>query len=245
MKKIAVAMLALLLCPMFSALAQFEGLVDMKITSFSKGKPEEMQMSMSVKKDLMAMDIKGKGDEGGRMIIRADKKVMWMVRDQEKMYLEFPLKENSVKSGKAAAQGKSNAKKTGKTQTILGYECEEWVTEDGDAVTSMWVTSKLGNLLEGFTQAMGKLSGMGGGAAAEPSGWKGEMAKMKMFPLKTETTKNGKPAESMEVTKVEQKTLPQSTFEAPSGYRKQSLDFDMNKMMEQMQKQMQNKKDKE
>jgi hypothetical protein len=67
------------------------------------------------------------------------------------------------------------------------------------------------------------------------SGWEGELARMKVFPLKIVTTENADTSESQEVTKIDPKTLEASVFEPPGGYKKQTLGAGMGKMMEQLQ----------
>jgi hypothetical protein len=58
---------------------------------------------------------------------------------------------------------------------------------------------------------------------------------MKMFPLKLVTARNGVLYETQEVTKIEAKKLPAALFEPPRGYKKEALQFDMEKVLKQMQ----------
>ena len=68
----------------------------------------------------------------------------------------------------------------------------------------------------------------------ESMGQWGELADMKIFPLKVTTSREGTVTEIQEVTKIESKTLAASTFEPPADYKKQSIDLDFQKMMEGM-----------
>ena len=231
------------------ASAQFEGVIDMKSTSNDRGKPHEMAFSMSVKKDMIATDIKNPEKEmgGGKFIYRGDKKLLWIINDKEKNYMEMSLKDRDdadaeKKPGKKPKSSKSTVRKSGKTQTILGYSCDEWISEDEEGSTSIWGTAKLGNVYEGLSKSLGQMGG--GNKRHELQGWEGDLAGMNIFPLKIVRSKEGKIKDTQEVTKIEAKTLAASLFEAPSGYEKQSFDMDMMKMMKDMQKKMMEKMEK-
>jgi hypothetical protein len=234
-----VVVLLLLFGACSALVAQFEGRIEMKITSYEDGKPQSMNMTLFVKNDLLVSDMEGEKN-GGKIIIRGDKQLMWIVNDEHKMYLEMSLKENKVKKELPSSEkSKFNMRKTGGTKTILGYECEEWVAEEGDEVTTMWGTTKLGNIYQGIAKAMGNLGELGSGAGVER--WQKEILDKNFFPLKVEIKEKGRTTSSQEITKVESKTLPASMFAPPEGYQKQSLDFDINKMMQHMQQE--NEKD--
>ena len=224
------------------ATAQFEGVIDMKATVTVKGKPRDILYNMSVKKDMIAFDMQAVEKEigGGKFIYRGDKKVLWILNDKEKNYLEMPLKDEEGTQNEAREKGSKNGRdevhKTGKTEKILGYDCDEWVADSKDGTTSMWGTSKLGNIYGGLAKALGQM----GHGKMKNSGmeWERGLQEMNMFPLKIVHSKEGKIVASQVVTKLEPKTLAASLFEAPEGYKKQSLDFDMMKMMKDMQKHM-------
>ena len=64
-------------------LAQFEGEIDMKITSKNEGDSHEAFLNMSLKQDMMAVQIKSKEDNerNAKLIFRGDQKVMWIISD--------------------------------------------------------------------------------------------------------------------------------------------------------------------
>lgn len=237
-------MAALFVAMSFPAYAQFEGAIDMIITNYIDGKPEQMLSTMFVKKDMLAAQMQGEKKEmgGGKFIFRGDKQLLWIVSDEEKMYVELSLKDKGedTKSREAETKekkkSKSSVNKTGKKQTILGYSCDEYEIKEDNEVTSLWGTAKLGNIYEGLAKSMGKMAGAKGGVEMEE--WETELMKMNLFPLKIVTTKDGKVTESQEVTKIEAKSLQATIFEPPVGYQKQSMNFDMQEMMKQMQEQM-------
>ncbi|HTK81520.1 MAG TPA: DUF4412 domain-containing protein [Bacteroidota bacterium] len=219
--------------------AQFEGQIDMKMSGHNSGK--ETQLVLLMKGDLMAFSTKGDGEmeKGGDVIFRPDKNVMWILSPHEKSYLEIvPDKEMLSSHGKVKDKLKKNLekqlnrsgfKKTGNTQTIAGYECDEWVSDEDGEVARVWGTSKLGNVYEGFLKAMGQWGASK--EARDNQGWQNELIDKRIFPMKTVVTENGTVAESQEVTKVEKKSLSASLFEPPPGYKKQAMDMDLGKMM--------------
>jgi uncharacterized protein DUF4412 len=233
--------LVLLLLRAVPALAQFEGRIDMKMTRNVEGTPREVVYSMFVRKEMLAAQA-GEGGETaakGKFIFRGDKKVMWVLNDKENTYLEIPLTDDS-NGTKRHRPGKISSsvtlRKTGMKETILGYPCEEWVDQDTEKVTHIWGTSKLGNVYEGLMKSFEQLNPRL--VESQMEGWEGELARMKVFPLKIVSSKDGDTTESQEVTRIERASLQESMFEPPAGYKKQTLDADMGKMMDQLQEQL-------
>jgi len=103
--------------------------------------------------------------------------------------------------------------KTGKKSKILGYDCEQYRFKWGAMTWDMWVSDQIvpdidfSRFYQGFEVAKPMME---------------ELAKIKGFPLKTiimtgvagTTSKN-----TSEVTKVSTKTISNSEFELPQGYR--------------------------
>ena len=247
-RAMAVALL-LFLFRALPALAQFEGIIDMKMTRHVEGAPRSVSYSMSVKGEMLAAQAgEGEGSEAkGKFIFRGDRKVMWVVDDQAKTYLEISLTGDAggkKKGGSGPRRGDSNVKlrKAGRTESILGYPCEEWVAEDTGTVTHIWGTPKLGNVYEGLMKSFEKMNPSL--AESQMSGWEGELAKMKVFPLRIlsmdrgEKGESGDTTESQEVTRIDSRHLEAALFDPPPGYKKQSLDVDMGKMMDQLQEQL-------
>ncbi len=230
-------------------LAQFEGAIDMKVSMIDQGKQENVFYTMFVKGNLMATSIKaGTGEAGrGKFILRGDKQLLWIVNDEEKSYFEISMKEdNELKNPdemKKPEQGDKKPKitKTGKKETILGYSCEEIVIEDKDEVTHIWGTSKLGNLYHDLFKSFGEMGGRG--SKREAKDWEDELVNMKLFPLKILSKKDDKLVQSQEVTKIDKKSVASSVFAVPKDYSKQSMNFDIQKMMKEMNNMKKNGKE--
>lgn len=249
MKKICIVITFVFLLCVPDVKAQFEGEMALKTTRKIKDKFTEALVSIFIKNDKLMLKVKDEQEMGKdvTIIYRGDKKSFWIVTDKEKSYLEIPIKDNDDEEMagemKGARKGKKspvNVKKTGKTETILGYACDEYIINEGDEEKDIWGTGKLGDLYDGFMKAFGQLSRKNQGHGME--GWQSELMKLKIFPLKSATKTKGDVTSSEEVTKIEKKSLSASLFEVPADYKKTSLDFDMNSMMKSMREQMKNGK---
>jgi hypothetical protein len=217
--------------------AQFEGVIDMKVTMMEDGKPQVMEYSMMVKKDLIASQIKSvSGSEGGgKFIFRGDKKLLWIVNDAEKNYLEISLNDaDKKKANNQEDKNKSKVTKTGKTEKILGYLCDEVIVEEGKEVTHIWGTSKLGNFYQDLMKSFGSMAG--DSDPKQKGGWETELEALKLFPLKIISKENGSVTQTQEVTKIESKTVSSKIFDLPAGYEKIPMGLDMQEMMREPDK---------
>jgi hypothetical protein len=128
-------------------------------------------------------------------------------------YAEMTLKDGPAK-GSGAKESEPVVKKTGKTETILGYRCEQILITHGGKETEVWATKGLGRFIQ---------LDPGGGTA---SAWERELASGDMFPLRViEKDAKGKRVSAMEVTAVEKKSLSDSLFKVPANFNK--LDIPM------------------
>lgn len=230
----------LMVCSPANAIAQFEGIIDMKVSTVSDDSARATTYRMYVQKDKLAATVEGSGTEmqRGSFIFRGDRKLLWIVNDDQKNYMEISTKEQE--SNKATKKNHEQAsspglQKTGNTKKILGYTCEELLVTEDEEEIRIWATTKLGNVYEGLAKSFGEL---GGKHMNEETGWEQQLAAMKMFPLKLTTMRNGITTETQEVTNIETKKLASSAFEPPKGYKKESIEFDMEKLMKQMQEEM-------
>ncbi len=91
----------------------------------------------------MTMD-DGKGKKmTNRGIIDYQNKAMIMLMDEQKMAMSLPYDmEKTIES--ATSENKYSApKKTGKTKSIMGFTCEEWLSESADYTSFIWVSTKM------------------------------------------------------------------------------------------------------
>lgn len=94
----------------------------------------------------------------------ADKSMIMFMEDQ-KMVMGIPLDlDKTMKDIQNDPKTKVSApKKTGKTKTILGYKCDEWITENADYISSVWISDKLpinsGSFYKIMAQQLAKSTG--------------------------------------------------------------------------------------
>jgi len=233
-------LIALTLSLAFPLLSQFEGEIAMKVSSSMGETKRDQTIVLLIKKDKIAINVKGEGGMAqGRVVFREDKEMMWVIDDKNKTVMEIPTKQLEDMGGKAAEgaeREKVNFRKLGKTETILGYHCEGWMVEKEHETKEVYGTSKLGDIYDGFLKSLKRLKG--GRMESMMNDFEVEMMKQKIFPLKSITTRDGNVTSTEEVTKIEKRSLPASTFEVPAGYKKQTMDAGMSDAMKKMQEEM-------
>jgi hypothetical protein len=204
-----------------SALAQFEGVVESKnLTTDEVGTAIHYPMTMWVKGEMVKIAIPAYGENPGTtMIYRRDRRVMWTLVDAEKSYFEILLNADRELGAEEPVRKEPRPalKKTGKSKSILGYPCDQFLVKAGDVETEFWGTKKLGSLAATIQRVFAGSNGDGGRS------WDDEIAKMGYFPVVARTRLEGRVVESSEVTRVEQRKLPADLFDVPPGYKKQGV----------------------
>ena len=212
---------ALLTASVSSAADAFQGKVSLAITS---GKAKSQTLNYSIKDQKLRMDMEAEGHSVAT-IMDMGKLEMLMLMAEQKMYMVMPLKKpiEQAQAQGQARQGESTAdiEFTGKTDTILGYKCNQILVKDKGTVTEMWVAEGLGMFM-GLGQQGGGGGMFGGGhKSANASKWEEALKGKGGFPLRViSTDPKGKESFRMEATKIEPGTLPDSLFVPPAGYQK-------------------------
>jgi hypothetical protein len=211
--------------------AQFQGVLKMRHSL--RDTASVTTSTIYMKNELMAMDMPAPGAGSGetqRVIWRGDKGVVWIIDDAQRSYLEA----KTLPSGRNPQVRKSPAKrkapqKTGSSQTIAGYSCDEWVASDDDTEYRFWASPKLGGLNKSLISSFSRM--------AEQSDGQTEYSifeELGLFPMKLVESENGTVVATQEVTLLERKPVSADVFEVPHGYTKTSIDSDLQKMMEGM-----------
>jgi len=241
MKRLITVLAVLTISSWSSLHAQFEGQIDMKMTTNEEGKSRETNTTLLFKNDLLSVESKG-SESGmrGRIVVRGDKKVLWIINDERKTVLERPLQDHEKPDSTAqnAEKPKANLERTGKTESILGYSCDEWLDVSTHDTMYLWCTSQLGNVYQDFSRSFGEAGGGRMRMRGEMPAWQKEFAKKNLFPLKVVSMMDGVVRMTQEVTAITKKTIDPTVFEIPEDYSKREMNFDMNKMMQQMQERM-------
>jgi Domain of unknown function (DUF4412) len=211
---------------LFAATA-FEGKVSLAMSS---GKDRAQNMNYSIKGQKLRMDITSEGREMSTIMDMA-KLEMLMLMPEEQMYMVMPMQKPVEKAMEKQGESTAEIERTGKTEKILGYQCEQILVKDKGTVTEMWVASDLGMFMGLGSGGGGGGGGMGGmfgggreGGGAAGAKWEEALKGKGGFPLRViSRDAKGKETFKMEATKIEPGRLPDSLFVPPEGYQKFSM----------------------
>jgi hypothetical protein len=225
-KKISPTLFALLLAA-GPAFGQFEGVLEMKMTV--AGKDREFggggTMTAAVSKAGARCDMNMQmGEMGMKMVVlqKTDApNTLYHINDANKTYTEMDLAKTREMAGQWQDTRKYTVEKLGQ-ETILGYKTQHVLVKEENpgsrqgTTTEMW-TAK--DLLDYATFSKWQARrGKGGGEEAMSKALKDAGADG--LPLKSISTTADGTKVTMEVVKVDKKSLPASTFEIPAGYTK-------------------------
>jgi hypothetical protein len=181
----------------------FEGEVTLRTTR--AGAPAQ-DMIVRAKGDKLRFDTPAPDGKMNSALFDPATNKVTMIIDAQKAYMDMDF---SGPSGAGNTNpSTSSTSKTGKYETVAGYDCEDWVVKDPSGRTSQVC------MAEGL--AFFDLDSVrhGGGAA-----WNKELHDKKYFPLRSvELDASGKELSRSEAIKVEAKKLDDALFTVPAGY---------------------------
>ncbi len=141
-------------------------------------------------------------------IMDMDSKTMTLLMPKQKMFMKNQLTDYKKLGDKA--QGKFSD--TGRSDTILGYTCEEYLYQTKTGEAHVWLASNLG-----------VFAGLGGKADAMDS-WVKVAQEKGLFPLKSVyKDQNGKEKSTMTATKVSKQSVDDSNFQVPADYKEMKM----------------------
>lgn len=249
MKRVLGSMLAFLLGATTAA-AQFEGVADMKITTTGAhatsgaGKTYVSKAGWRSEMEMSSPEMaKATGVPSMKWIAfgkLADPDKVYMLNDKMKTYAVLDAKKTAeMAESLSKREHKYTVKKLGR-DTVAGLACENaLVTEEGTKTQIEACMSKefmTGNWLKAMER--GRRGGGDFMKALKDAGLEG-------YPIRMVTkSKDDGGTTTMELTKVERRSIPASMFEVPPGYKETSMmglwaqTPEQAKQMEQAQKQM-------
>lgn len=241
MKRLIALVAALWLMPLLM-LAQ--GLYWEQTTKITMGgAPREIHNKGYMK----SMKLKVVTEEENRVgIVRGDKEMMYVVNPKEKTYSEMsfddlekqmsaareemkkaqerlkdlPPEQRKMVEGMMGGMMKDvdyRIEKTGEKKAVAGYSCEKVLLKDSATVAGeFWVTKDLGSMNEyakDWTKLMDKIA-------------RGPMAKMlkKLSELGGFVMESSMSGVSTVTTKLEKRSIADSEFEVPEGYKKTEME---------------------
>jgi hypothetical protein len=214
---LAVSTLVLTALSSFAADA-FEGKIGLAMSGDKKGRSQNMDYSIKGKK--LRMDMSAEGNQIAT-ILDMDKMEMTMLMPEQKMYMVHPIKKPVEQAAEQAAKSNADIEVTGKTETILGYKCNQVLIKDKGTITECWLAEGLG-AFQGLGGGQGGGGGMfGGKKSANAAKWEEALKGKEGFPLRViSRDAKGKEVYKMEATKIEPGKLPDSLFLPPAGFEK-------------------------
>lgn len=220
MKKTVLAMLAGAALAATPALAQFEGELTMKMTireGTGAGKAWVSKVGARTEIELQASQMPFKMTT---LVKFSNPDVLYMINDETKSYAEIDVKK-TLEQTKNREKETWVVKKLGK-ETVNGYACEHVLVtkaEDSKTEQEWWMSKDVAGLTYESMRGLmrrGSQSDEGIMKALRDAGADGVVVRMV-----TREKGNPAPVATMDLTKVEKKSIPASRFEIPAGYRKQ------------------------
>jgi hypothetical protein len=221
-------------------LGTFEGEIDGFFKDSSKPGAQQVPLDLEVKAGKVrlavpeglakgAMPMMGGAGEKAYVIYDSGAKKMTIVTDTKKEAIVLDIN-NAGKTmptpppgapGHPGSASPSKVTKTGKTDTVAGYTCEYWDITSDHKEGSVCVASDGPSWLQ-----------LAESALPSSQSWAAELVDGKHFPLRfIGYAKDGTTEESrVEVTKIDKKTLADTEFQVPAGYKT----IDLEKMMQGM-----------
>lgn len=207
-----------------TAVAQFEGVLEMKMTITDNGGAHQgdgtmkcaiskagsrSEMNMQMPQMSMAMV----------MLVKSDTpNTVYRINDASRTYAEINVSKAQAMAAPGSDDDQYTVKKLGE-EKILGYNTQHVLVIHRDTTNELWTAREFLDY-DTFSKMQARLGGRMGrdngmAKALKDAGADG-------MPLKSVASAGDGGKVTMEVTKAEKKSLPASTFEIPAGYTKSS-----------------------
>ncbi len=198
------------------AVAQgFEGAITMRIGAVGPGASALQEIEYLTRAGKIRVNVVSPMGAVSIIGIPAEQKT-YLLLDQQSMYTEMRLSADAGRGGGAAVGAvEPTIRRTGRKETIAGYECEHLSIGFSGETTDVCVTRGLGP----FVNAMAAMGGLGRGSSAQPA-WQRTLSGEGDFPLKV-VRQDG--VVQLEVTKIEKRSIGEALFTIPNSYTKMNL----------------------
>lgn len=147
------------------------------------------------------------GVVGGWTLVDTTTHKAYLINDAQKMVMTI---DPDAKPASATPPEEPQITKTGKHETIAGYDCEDWTIMHKGKKSEACIA-------DGLSFAFGS-------PRDTASDWTQKLVASKQFPLRmVRYDAAGAEELRMEVTKIERKSLDASRFEVPAGYKEMDI----------------------
>lgn len=194
----------------FAAGQSFEGTMTFSVT----GPRGTQEMKYMTKGDNVRMDMEQSPGMKMSVLINTKSKDVTMLMHPNKMYMQMNME--SMQIPPEMKDQDADFKKTGKTEKILGYVCEQVIISQADKQVEMWVTKGLGKFVQANMSPKAQSPLM--------KKLEKELTEQGYFPLRMiSKTADGSVEMKMEVTAITKSSLKSSLFVIPAGYQKMEM----------------------
>ena len=238
MKTILRFSLAVLLVLPLSAAAQWEGVLDMKISGKDmNGSSKALIGKAGARMQIEMTNAQLQQAEGGgmKMVVltrTAEPDISYMINDAQRSYARIDVKEMQKSLPRSEQDKKWTVKRLG-PDSVAGFACQKALVaeEGGTSENEVCISKEILGPASMFNSGRRGGGGQGLEIALKANGLEG-------MPIRMVMREKGKPEASMtwELVKAEKRPLPASTFEVPVGYKETSIMGTM--MSPEQQKQM-------
>jgi hypothetical protein len=192
-----------------ASLVAFEGQIDMSMTMAMSPKASTMMTTFEMKGTKMRTESKGIATYVN--ITDTDAKKSWVIDNAAHTYMEIDLAKITSPSP-SVPKSTAVAKNLGKSDKVAGYSCELWEVVDRTSRMELCIASGLSMMALG-------LSGPFSLFAKGDDAWSQVLSRG--FPLRiVMSDPSGAPMMTMQATRIEKKSVPDSEFAIPAGYTK-------------------------
>ncbi len=182
----------------------FEGVIHATMTAGNS----VMRHESAVKGEMMRVDMQLEQNQTSTAIFNGKTGEMFFLMPQMKTYMVF----GGMKEVVAGSASQATLEETGRTETIAGYKCAEYVVRDGKTVVEFWATTGLGRFVA-FAEVQKN--------RGKSPPWADALAEKGLYPLRTVTKdRRGKVQTVIEATRVEKKSVSDDLFKIPEDYQK-------------------------
>lgn len=189
------------------AAQDFEGVITMRTNMRMPDGSPSPEIEYMTRSGKMRLNLRTPMGSMGIIASPAEQK-MFMLLDAQRMYTEQPLALGAMQARAGTAPPKAPViTRTGKKETVAGYECEHLLIEGNPRETDVCVARSLGPYV---SPTLG----------TQMPAWQRALAADGAFPLKV-TGPDG--TVQLEVTKIEKRKLSPSLFDVPDDYTKMQL----------------------
>ncbi len=189
----------------------FEGAITMRLATGNRGASAPETLEFLSRRGNVRVSMNSPAGSVAILGLATEKKT-YLVIDAQRTYMDVSTGDGMAAA--AASGGAIKVTRTGRKETIAGYECEHVMVESSaggnSQKTDVCMTSALGPYVN-------PMASFGGGRLAP---WQSELAKDGGFPLKV-TMADGTVA--VEVTKIEKRRVSDAQFRIPAEYTKMDM----------------------